>query len=416
MVAGRASVAARRRRCDDPTWRGTQATRARRGVDVRLLGVSLPGEGHLNPLLPLLRAARDAGHDVAVATSASYVSDVESGGVPGLAAGPDFRFDRWPEIWPELVDVSPREQELWWLRTVSRDVTPGLARDLTHLSQDWQADLLLAEYAAAPAAGIAAELSGLPMLGAAWAVEPGYNTYDGASTGIDEARAAVGLDPLGSAGIFGGCDAVLSFLPPSWGAMDGPPLTTTRRVRIPAVGKDSAPPRRLVEGERPRVYATLGTVYGSVRLLRMIIAAIGAGDWAGVVTVSRRLDASRFEAPAKVVVEEYVPQGAVLPHCDAVLCHGGLGTILGALDEGLPLVIIPLGSDQLLNAERAERLGVARVVQPSDVSAPTLQSALDEVLTDVRYRERAASLRDELELMDSVHTAISSLDRWLRHG
>lgn len=383
-------------------------------MDVRLLGVSLPGEGHLNPLLPLLRAAQAAGHAVAVATSRSYVEDAEAGGVPGLAAGPDFRFDRWPEIWPELADVPPAEQELWWPRTISRDVTPGFARDVTDLVRTWPADVLLAEYAAAPAAGIAAELSGVPMIGAAWAVEPGYDAQDAGVTGLDEVRAALGLGPLGTRGVFPGCARVLSFLPPSWGALDGPPLGNTRRVRIPAVGKETVAPDQLLAGDPPRVYATLGTVYGSVRLLRAIIAAIGGGGWAGIVTVSRRLDASRFEAPAGVVVEEYVPQGAVLPHCDVVLCHGGLGTVLGALDEGLPMVIIPLGSDQLWNADRAERLGVARVVSPEDVSVVTLQAALSDVLTDARYRQGAASLRHELRQMDSVDTAMSSLSDWLQ--
>lgn len=382
-------------------------------MDVRLLGVSLPGEGHLNPLLPLLRAAQGAGHAVAVATSRSYIEDVQSSEVSGLAAGPDFRFDRWPEIWPELVDVPPAEQELWWLRTVSRDVTPQLARDVTDLVGTWRADVLLAEYAAGPAAEIAAELSGIPLVGAAWAVEPGYHAYDARTTGLDEVRAAFGLGPLTTRGAFTGCERVLSLLPPSWGALDGPPLGNTRRVRIPAMGKETVPPSHLLVGPRPRVYATLGTVYGSVRLLRAIIAAIASGGWAGIVTVSRRLDASRFEAPEGVVVEEYVPQGAVLPHCDAVLCHGGLGTILGALDEGLPMVIIPLGSDQLLNADRAERLGVARVVSPADVSVAALESALSDVLTDPKYREKAASLRRELERMDTVDSAISSLSDWL---
>lgn len=381
---------------------------------MRLLGVSLPGEGHLNPLLPLLRAAQAEGHAVAVATSCSYIEDAESGGVPGLAAGPDFRFDRWPEIWPELADVTPAEQELWWPRTISRDVTPGLARDVTELVRTWRADVLLAEYAAAPAAGIAAELSGVPMIGAAWAVEPGYDAQDAGVTGLDGVRSAFGLGPLGTRGVFTGCDRVLSFLPPSWGALDGPPSGNTRRVRIPAVGKETVPPDQLLAGTRPRVYATLGTVYGSVRLLRAVIAAIAGGGWTGIVTVSRRLDASRFEAPAGVVVEEYVPQGAVLPHCDAVLCHGGLGTVLGALDEGLPMVIIPLGSDQLWNADRAERLGVARVVPPEAVSVATLQSALSDVLTDARYRHGAASLRHELQQMDSVDTAMSSLSDWLQ--
>jgi len=44
---------------------------------MRVLVTTQPGSGHLNPLVPLAWALRDAGHEVKVACSASFVRRVD---------------------------------------------------------------------------------------------------------------------------------------------------------------------------------------------------------------------------------------------------------------------------------------------------------------------------------------------------
>jgi hypothetical protein len=57
-------------------------------VGMRILFSSALGRGHLLPLLPLARAFRQAGHDVAVLTSGPMRHLVESEAVDVLVAGP----------------------------------------------------------------------------------------------------------------------------------------------------------------------------------------------------------------------------------------------------------------------------------------------------------------------------------------
>ena len=52
---------------------------------MRILVTFVGGLGHLAPLLPLARAARDAGHDVAVAGSGGLVPQIEAAGFPAFA-------------------------------------------------------------------------------------------------------------------------------------------------------------------------------------------------------------------------------------------------------------------------------------------------------------------------------------------
>jgi hypothetical protein len=102
------------------------------------------------------------------------------------------------------------------------------------------------------------------------------------------------------------------------------------------------------------------------------------------------------------------------PHCDAVVSHGGSGSVLGALAHGLPSVLIPLGADQPLNAVRCEALGVARVLDASTVTAESMREALLDVLENGAYRRRAEEIQAEIARLPDASHAIALLERLAR--
>ena len=53
----------------------------------------------------------------------------------------------------------------------------------------------------------------------------------------------------------------------------------------------------------------------------------------------------------------FVPMGQLLPHCAAMVHHGGIGTTAQGLAAGTPQLIMPMAFDQPDNAMRAVRLG-----------------------------------------------------------
>lgn len=54
----------------------------------------------------------------------------------------------------------------------------------------------------------------------------------------------------------------------------------------------------------------------------------------------------------------YVPLGQWLPHCCAIIHHGGIGTTSRAIHAGVPQLIRPMAFDQFDNAARVERFGL----------------------------------------------------------
>jgi UDP:flavonoid glycosyltransferase YjiC (YdhE family) len=56
-------------------------------------------------------------------------------------------------------------------------------------------------------------------------------------------------------------------------------------------------------------------------------------------------------------LQRQVPQLELLPHLDAVVCHGGHNTVCETLMNGLPMVVIPIAYDQSHVAGRVFRVG-----------------------------------------------------------
>jgi UDP:flavonoid glycosyltransferase YjiC (YdhE family) len=98
----------------------------------------------------------------------------------------------------------------------------------------------------------------------------------------------------------------------------------------------------------------------------------------------------------------------VLGEAAVVVCHGGSGTVFGALGAGVPLVMLPMFADQPTNAAMVEEYGAGRRVieggksadenrDELEASLERLREALLDVLSASRYREAASVLALELK-------------------
>jgi MGT family glycosyltransferase len=179
--------------------------------------------------------------------------------------------------------------------------------------------------------------------------------------------------------------------------------------------------------ERPLVYASFGSVVGvnefAAGLYRAVGDAVRELPIRVLLTVGKRFDISSLGAvPPNVHVEPWVPQGDVFPHARAVVCHGGSGTMLGALGAGLPQVIVPFFADQPENARRVAETGAGVVVSPAEETwtpTPTLdpaplQAAIEAVLADGRYQRAARGIARELRALPSIDDSVELLVRTAR--
>jgi UDP:flavonoid glycosyltransferase YjiC (YdhE family) len=95
----------------------------------------------------------------------------------------------------------------------------------------------------------------------------------------------------------------------------------------------------------------MGTVNANPVVFSTALAGL---DVNVLVTVGPFLDPAAIAAdPRRVRAECFDLLDLVLDRCALAAVHGGAGTTLAALGRGVPLVVIPQGADQFINAERA---------------------------------------------------------------
>jgi MGT family glycosyltransferase len=160
-------------------------------------------------------------------------------------------------------------------------------------------------------------------------------------------------------------------------------------------------------GARPVVYVTLGNIINHQSRFEELIAPLSHEPVDVIVTVGRSIDPAKLgDAGANVHIERYIPQSLLLPHVDAIVCHGGFNTVMGGLGAGKPLVILPFAADQPEHARHCERLGTAVVVGTNPVDQAALREAVRAVLSDQRYAEAARRFAHEISgLPDLTATA-----------
>jgi len=379
---------------------------------LRVLASFVGGRGHLEPLLPFARALARAGHEVVFAAPAGGAELAAAEGFEAEAVGASRPPSR-QRLPLRPVDRAREERDLRerFVRGAARHRVPPLIG----LLRRRRPDLVLCDETDF-AAGIAAELAGIPRATVIVLAAGGLLRADVVGEALDELRSEHGLPPDPELAASGRGLVLAPFplrfrdpahpLPPGTRAV-GPGT----RAAGPAEGPRGAARRGAPTG-RPLVYLTLGTIFQreSGDLLERAIAGLATLPVDVIATVGDELDPSEPGAwPGSVRVERFVPQAELLPDCDLVVSHGGTGTLLGALAHGLPSLLLPIGADQPWNADRAAALGVARTLDAA--SAPErIAAAAAELLVDAGARAAAAAFRDEFAALPGPAGLVPELE------
>ena len=117
------------------------------------------------------------------------------------------------------------------------------------------------------------------------------------------------------------------------------------------------------------------------------------------------------DQPPNVRIERYVAQTLVLPLCQAVISHGGSGTMLQTLSLGLPQLCLPHAADQFMNAEAIAASGAGLALVPTEADAQSIAAAALRLLDEPGFRERAIGYRKEIVLMPSPDDVAKVLEQ-----
>jgi UDP:flavonoid glycosyltransferase YjiC (YdhE family) len=360
---------------------------------MRALFTFAGGSGHLEPLVPIARAVREAGHTVAFSGRPAAAARVRELAFEMFVTGPPG--PEAPATRTPLLDVDlEREAEVLrdgFAGRIARERAAGVLR----ICSEWRPDMLVCGEVDFGAM-VAAERARLAFAVVLISATERFVRPEVVAEPLAALRAEHGLAPDGP-----GERLVLSPFP--------------RRLRPPPPGAQAF---RAVHTIRPQadangVYFTLGTIFNleSGDLFERVLEGLRELPVDVVATVGRNLDPDELgPQPANVRIERYLPQSEVLPRCRAVVSHGGSGSLLAALAHGLPSVLLPMGADQPQNAARCAQLGVARVLDALRATPATVRDAITDVLADPSYRSAAERIAHEIAALPGPEDIVPLLE------
>jgi MGT family glycosyltransferase len=191
-----------------------------------------------------------------------------------------------------------------------------------------------------------------------------------------------------------------------------PNVSFVRPVPHDTAGTSGLPEWVTDLGTRPVVYVTFGNIINREQLFRPFVDAFGGEPFDVVVTVGRSVDPARFEPlPDNLHVEQYIPNSLLLSRVDAVVCHGGFNTVMGALAFGRPLVLAPITADQPIHAQRCSDLGVGRVIDSDAMKPAEIRAATQSVLEEPSFGEAARRLQRDIAALPDIHATAAIVER-----
>lgn len=154
---------------------------------------------------------------------------------------------------------------------------------------------------------------------------------------------------------------------------------------------------------KPIIYVSMGNtfIYENGYLFDVIIETLKefSLNYAIIVSIGNEKLYLQYNEKYKlsnILLMPYVPQVEVLKRTHLFLTHAGMNSISEAVHYGTPIVCIPLSGDQPFIAWHVTKelnMGI-RLVSNENLTSEKLKSAMNEVLTDALYRQRATELSE----------------------
>jgi UDP:flavonoid glycosyltransferase YjiC (YdhE family) len=413
----------------------------------RVLFATIGSLGDLHPCLALALELKRRGHTATIATTEYYRAKVEGLGIGFHAVRPD-----WDPTDPELIrlcDDLKRGPEI----LIRKMVLPHLQDTYADLLEAADTDLMIAGELnfAAP---LVAEKLGLRWVSATLSPASFLSAHDPSvlvnvpwlihlrKAGWAVYRTVLNIGRLGTRhwwnpvrqlrreqNLRPDCDPIFrdKFSPDLVLAMfsralaepqpDWPKQTLqTGFLWFEQPGEDAAPDPRLRDfldsGDPPIVFAQGSTAVNNPGNFYEVSAEASARLGRRAVLLGASSELGRG-SPQRLILR-YAPYSQIFPHAAVIVHQGGSGTTGEALRAGRPQLIVPYGWDQPDNAVRVERLGAGLHLPRREYSADAATAALERLLREPRFSERAALAGERIRAEDGLTSACDAVELLLR--
>ncbi|KAA6453954.1 macrolide family glycosyltransferase [Bacillus atrophaeus] len=379
--------------------------------------INIPAYGHVNPTLALVEKLCEKGHRVTYATTEEFAPAVQQAGARPLLYETTISVD--PQQIKELMEKN--ETPLMFLKE-----SLGILPQLEELYKEDQPDLIVYDFIALAGKLLADKLQ-VPAVRLCSSYAQNESFQMGTEEmlkQVKEAEAefqafleqenlpAVSFEQLAIPEAFN-----IVFMPRSFQIKNE---TFDDRFCFigPSLGKRSEQERLLLKekGDRPLMLISLGTAFNAwPEFYQMCMEAFGGAKWHVIMSVGKSIEPDSLgDIPDNFTVRQSVPQLDVLAEADVFISHGGMNSTMEAMNEGVPLVVIPQMHEQELTAQRVEELGLGIYLPKEEVSVPRLQQAIGNIFSDKEIHSRVKDMQKDVKEAGGAEQGAAEIEAFLK--
>ncbi|MBT2399321.1 glycosyltransferase [Streptomyces sp. ISL-100] len=372
---------------------------------MRILFVTGGSPATAYALTPLATSARNAGHEVLVASNKETMEAIAGAGLPGVCVSDVpirhlITTDRAGDLVPKSDDPDVQ------MRSIGHAFGRMAAlyqEPLYELARSWRPDVVVGGTLTYSAAVLAARI-GVPYVRQSW---------DSGEPQVVDVAAEIEMRPeLEALGLGGIPDSALwiDVCPPSVRDPEAPQGTSM--LWVPCNLQPQLEPWMYTKGSAPRVAITAGTKTAPGYFFDYLVQ---------LVDKLRHLDAELLVSAPPAVAGElseatgtkvgWLPFDTVARTCDLLVHHAGGGTALTGMVYGIPQLLVPNMPKLVAPSERLAAYGAARTILPGDDTPDAVATAAEDLLTKATYRERARSLADEANAMPAPAEVLNLIEK-----
>lgn len=371
------------------------------GVTRHVVLCTLPGYGHVTPVLDVLGELAGRGHRVTVATGGAFADRIAATGARPLRYDGPADDPGSHRLAAALTGASSCLEPLVPVRKLLADDPPDV---LAFDSTMWIAGRVLANDVPCPTVQLSAcfasnEHYSLPAHVARF---PSESTVDDDEPYdfLADLTALLSAEAPGRTAeqfLDDGRDHKLVLIP-----RDFQYAGETFDARHTFTGPCFGPQRPLTGWEPPAdgnpvLLVSLGTSAFNDQpgFFHQCASAFADLPWHLVMTLGGGVDpATLGSLPPNVEAHQWVPHPAVLRHASAFVTSAGMGSVMEAFYCGTPLVLVPMHGEQEVNTERVVELGLGIRLPREELTPEAIRDAVLAVAADEGIGARMRAMRE----------------------
>ena len=164
---------------------------------------------------------------------------------------------------------------------------------------------------------------------------------------------------------------------------------------------------------QPLIYASMGTIQNRLlEIFHYIAEACNGLDAQLVISLGGSASPEALKGLlGNPLVVGYAPQLELLQKTTLTITHAGMNTTLESLNNGVPMVAIPIANDQPGVASRIVWSGCGEAIPVKKVNVDNLRTAIKKVLTEDSYQKNALRLQAAIQKSGGTKRAIDIVEQ-----